>query len=216
MGIRPALGWLALLLFTTAAHAERGGAKDGGAFVAPVTPKTKAPGVILASAKVAPSAIVLVSAGKPQANYEAEIYSGVPLDGELAKGRGFDKGLVLMVFGRERRATYRVPMERIRRIVRLSAEEPLALASQTSPPKPAAAKPARERWDVLDTDDGVVVVATTTTNAGIFTTSDVYLFPRGANLDRRVAMLDALPPASRGRVREVLLVAERSLSGRGA
>ena len=37
----------------------------------------------------------------------------------------------------------------------------------------------KDRVDVIDTTEGTVIVATTTSNAGIFTSSDIYLFPKG-------------------------------------
>jgi hypothetical protein len=210
MTTKPALGWLALVLFATTSRAEgtRPLARDPGTIIAPVTPKTKAgPGVTEAAARASrPSPLLVLESAKPHADYEAETYSGVPLDSDLAKGKGLTKGLVLFVFEHERRAAFRVARDRIRRVVRLTSDEGIEVASLT---KGGALRHPRERWDVLDTDDGIVVVATTTTSSGMFTTSDVYAFPRGTTPERRLAQIDALPVQARGRVRDVLLAAER-------
>jgi hypothetical protein len=206
MGIKPALGWLALLLFTTTAQAE--GTRElihesprlGPPLLVPVIAKTKAPAP--SAARPGPGSLVVLDSEKPQRDYEAEVYSGVPLDGDLAKRRGLDKGLVLMVFERERRGTFRVAKDRIRRMVRLGAEDTMALAKASTQAR------RQERWDVLDTDDGVVVVATTTSSMGMFTTSDVFVFPRGATLERRISAVETLPATARGRVRDALVLAD--------
>jgi hypothetical protein len=143
---------------------------------------------------------------KPQRDYEAEVYAGAPLDGDIAKERGFDKGLVSMVFEKQRRATFRIGQARIRRIVRLAAEDRGLVAAVAG--AKVVARPPRERVDVLDTDDGVVVVDTTSENGGLFTTSDVYVFARGASLEQRVGALQAVAPAAAKRVREALVAAE--------
>jgi hypothetical protein len=211
--MKPALGWLALLLFATTAQAEgtrdlgRAPPKTRGSFSSPVTPKTKVQAVAASSL----SSLVVLESAKPHGDYEAEIYSGVPLDGALAKERGFDKGMVFMVFERQRRATFRVGQSRIKRVVRLVAEDrtamlPVVAGSGTT--KPGMARPPREHLDVLDTEDGVVVVDTALQNEGMFTTSDVYAFPRGATLEQRVGALQALPVPARGHVREALVIAE--------
>jgi hypothetical protein len=210
MSTKPALGWLALVLFATTSRAEgsRPLVRDAGAVIAPVTPKTKAgPGAVEAAARASrPSPLLVLESAKPQVDYEAETYSAVPLDGDLAKGKGLAKGLVFMVFDHERRAAFRLGKERVRRVVRLTSEDGVEVASLT---KAGALRHPRERWDVLDTEDGVVVVATTTTSSGLFTTSDVYAFPRGATLERRLAQIDALPIQARGRIRDVLTASER-------
>lgn len=213
MGIRPAMGWLALLLFTTTARAEsprdllKGGAKPSrsllGQGTTPVTPKTKA--LPVSSQRDATTFVVVESSGKPRADYEAEIYSGVPLDGSLAKERGLGKGLVMMVFERERRAAFRVARDRIRRVVRLAGDAPTISLIRL---EPAVARPGGH-VDVLDTDDGVVVVDTEVTHAGMFVTSDVYAFPKNATLEQR---LNALPSPARARLREALVRADRMMS----
>jgi hypothetical protein len=142
-----------------------------------------------ASAASAPdlAALVIVETElRPTVDYQAEVYAGVPLDDRYAKERGFDKGLVSMVFEKQRRIAFRVPRGTIKKRVRFAAG-------------------ARDRLDVIDTEDGFIVVDTTTTSAGIFTTSDVYVFPRSSSLQQRVAMLAAVPPIPRERVRQALV-----------
>jgi hypothetical protein len=211
MGIKPALGWLALLLFTTTAQAEgsrellKVAPKTKAPPVGSVTPKTKAPGPIITTAAtmVSTPLAVIESTDKPRADYDAEVYAGVSLDSPLAKERGVDKGLVLMVFERQRRTAFHVGRERIRRIVRLAAEERAMVASaRTTPAR------LRDHVDVLETDDGVILVDTAVQGAGMFATSDVYVFRRGAALEQRVGALEAVPASARDRVREALVAAE--------
>lgn len=228
MSIKPHLGWLALLLFTTTAQAEGArelfGPKDSSdvrargtksaAIVASVTPKTKAPPraravVTTTSAVVATGTLTVVeTTTKPRMDYEAEIYSGVPLDSAIAKEHGYDKGLVTMVFEHERRAAYRVGREHIRRVVRLAVAEPErpALVSTT----PAVGKTGHV--DVVEVDNGsVVVVDTSVERSGLFTSSDVYVFPKNTTLDKRVGLLErltGLAHAKRARLREALVTAE--------
>jgi hypothetical protein len=161
------------------------------------------------AAVASPAALVVVETiEKPKTDYQAEVYSGVPLDDRYARERGVDKGLVLMVFDKQRRAAFRVPREKIKKRVRLAttaqAAPPVIVASLGASSRTAAANAAGDHVDVLDTDDGVVVVDTATTNAGIFTTSDVYVFPRGATFDRCMAMVASAPLAARERVRAAL------------
>ena len=220
MGIKSALGWLALLLFTTTAQAE--GSRDllkgqgtrlgqsPKSVAAPVTPKTKAPGPLVAAAQSSPrsSLVVVESTLKPRADYEAEIYAGVPLDSPMAREQGFDGGLVYMAFEHHRRGTYRIGRDRIRRLVRLASEErPALTTTQATAGHPLTVRP-RDHVDVLDTEDGVVVVDTSTQRAGIFTTSDVYVFPRNATLDQRVGAVENVRSPIRERLREALVAAE--------
>ena len=229
MGIKPALGWLALLLFTTSAQAE--GARDlvkpktpSGtltkplpAAVAPVTAKTKAPALVAVAQAQSPGPLSVVeSTTKPRTDYEAEVYSGVPLDAPFAIERGLDKGLVTMVFERQRRPAFRIGKDHLRRVVRLGerAGDPRGPAADERAFTLVHASTmtrAKEHVDVLDTDDGIIVVATSSQNAGMFTTSEVYVFPRGAvTLEQRVAALEAAPVETRARIREALVVAEWS------
>ena len=90
-----------------------------------------------------------------------------------------------MVFEKVRRAAFRVPRDKIKKRVRFGAG-------------------GRDRIDVIDTHDGFVVVETSTTSAGIFTTSDVYVFPKTATSQQRVAMLAAAAPVPRERIRQAL------------
>lgn len=127
-----------------------------------------------------PSVTVLESVEKPTVDYQAEVYSGVPLDDPYARERGLDKGLVKMIFDKQRRPAFRVAHERIKKRVRFTGEGP------------------RDHVDVIDTEDGFVVVETTTSNAGIFTSSDVYVFAKGATLEQRLALV------TRERVRQAM------------
>ncbi len=142
---------------------------------------------------------VITTSLKPPADYEAEVYSGVPLDGSYARERGLGKGLVYLVFEKQRRATFRVPHEKIRKLVRFVADDVAPVMVVKTAPV------ARTKIDVLDTQDGLVAVETVTANAGIFTTSDVYVFGRGASIDQRLA---AVPPATRERLRRAIALAQ--------
>jgi hypothetical protein len=217
MGIKPALGWLGLLLFTTTAQAEgtrellkgpydksmKAAARAGDA----VTPKTKAPGpVIMVNASSSRAALgVVETTGKPRSDYDAFTYAGMPLDSALAKERGLEKGLVHMVFEHQRRASFRVERDRIRRVVRLAAERSIAIAAHANGTQPNMNV---DHIDVLDTEDGVVVVDTASGGGGMFVTSDVYVFARNATLDQRIGAVEAVPTSVRGRLREALVAAE--------
>jgi hypothetical protein len=225
MGIKPALGWLALLLFTTSASAE--GSRDltkqapkskTPGLVAPaprsviaVAPKTKAPPIVQVSTPAHAPLAVVESTTKPKTDYEADVYSGVPLDTPFAKERGLDKGLVTMVFERQRRAAFRVGRDRVRRVVRLASDDRgLAIVRASTAPVSAAARP-KDHLDVLDTEDGFVVVDTASAAGGMVTTSEIYAFPRTAvTLEQRVAVLEVVPSPAKERVREALVIAEWS------
>jgi len=213
MSIKPAMGWLALLLFTTTAQAE--GSRDlftrppktSKAPVAAVTPKTKAlppAAAIPVAATTAGALLIVESTGKPRADYEAEAYAGVALDSPLSVERGLDGGLVSMVFEHQRRPAFRVGRDRIRRVVRLAADDRGAMAIVRSAP---TARP-KDHIDVLDTDAGVVLVDTAVLSAGMFVTSDVYVFSKHSTLDQRIAALEAVPAPARERLREALVAAE--------
>lgn len=137
----------------------------------------------------------------PTTDYQAETYAGVPLDGAYAKERGLGKGLVYMVFERQRRPAFRVGHDRITKVVRFveAAQVNVVLAKSTT----------ATRVDVLDTKDGIVVIEMSTTNAGIFTTSDVYVFPSSATPTQRNSALDRMAPATRERIRAALAIALR-------
>lgn len=142
--------------------------------------KPAAPVVKPVVAVVSPALSVLESVEKPAVDYQAEVYSGVPLDDAYARERGVDKGLVRMVFEKQRKLAFRVAHERIKKRVRFSGEGP------------------RDHVDVIDTEDGFVVVETTTSNAGIFTSSDVYVFAKNTTMEQRLAMV------TRERVRQAM------------
>ncbi|MBX3263465.1 MAG: hypothetical protein KF782_27590 [Labilithrix sp.] len=263
MSIKPALGWLGLLLFATTAEAggARGllgiGAKAPAAAAksaleesavaskpapasrpaptpkaavgpkapaaskaalgskasrrdgagSPVTPKTKAAPLVAVAASGAGALSVVESVRAPRADYEAEVYAGVALDEPIAKTRGLDRGLVTMVFEKERRPAFRVGKDRIRRVVRLAAGEraPVALVRAAS----VTAEP-RDHVDVLDTEDGVVLVDTVVESSGLFVTSDVYVFGPRATLDQRIGALEAAGAPARERLRQALVAAEWS------
>jgi hypothetical protein len=197
-----------LLLASPAIAAPRGKARK----------KTASPAAAVAAAAAAaapapgPSVVVLEIVERPKGDYEAEVYSGVPLDGRYARERGLDKGLVYLVLEGQRRASFRVPRERIRRVVRLAvreAKETIALVRQ-APLLAVSARPgAADRLDVVEAEDGTYVVETTTRSAGIFTTSDVYAFPKGASLEQKVAVLRRVAPGARERIARALAAAAR-------
>lgn len=153
-------------------------------FAAP--PKTKAPAkkpvVKPVVAVVTPSSAVSVleTVERPAVDYQAEVYSGVPLEDPYARERGLDKGLVRMVFEKQRKLAFRIAHERIKKRVRFTGEGP------------------RDHVDVIDTEDGFVVVETTTSSAGIFTSSDVYVFAKNTSAEQRLAMV------TRERVRQAM------------
>jgi len=226
MGIKPALGWLALLLFTTTAQAEGpardlinkaggGGKGKGVPSVASVTPKTKAPPSLVAvsAQSTQPQLSIVENTGKPRGDYEAEIYSGVPLDGAIAKERGFDKGLVTMMFEHQKRGAFRVGREHIRRVVRLAAAEERSLVVTTMGVGVGAgrAKP-KDHVDVLELEEGsILAIDTSVQSSGMFTASDVYVFAKNATLDARIGAVEALPAiptTTKARLREALVAAE--------
>ncbi|AKV01043.1 hypothetical protein AKJ09_07706 [Labilithrix luteola] len=174
----------------------------------------------------APSGLVVIETIlKPKADYQAETYSGVPLDDAYAKERGLNQGLVMMVFEKQRKPAFRLSHERISKIVHLVGEglrAPVALtrttaASPLTPvllPPPGAAKdlpgaPAgfSDRVDVVESSEGTFVIETVTANAGIFTTSNIYAFPRTMGPGQRSAALERLAPATRTRVLNALTLA---------
>jgi len=158
---------------------------------APPAKKTQA--VTPAPAPVAPRLRVLDRAETFVMDYQAEVYSGVPLSDPYARERGLERGLVWLAFSDERQLSFRVPKEKMKRLTRLVMDdEPrtppgFALVTQRTVTPGNYAAPAdtrnypKDRVDVIDTTEGTVVVATTTSNAGIFTSSDVYLFPKNKN-----------------------------------
>lgn len=151
-------------------------------FAAPpkAKPPAKKPVLKPVVAVVTPSVSVLETIEKPRVDYQAEVYSGVPLDDAYARERGVDKGLVRMVFEKQRKLAFRVAHERIKKRVRFTGEGP------------------RDHVDVIDTEDGFVVVETTTSNAGIFTSSDVYVFAKNTSVEQRIALV------TRERVRQAM------------
>jgi hypothetical protein len=64
----------------------------------------------------------------------------------------------------------------------------------------------RDRVDVLDTTDGTVVVMTSTGNAGIFTVSDVYVFPKSTP-EAELAFAEKAPALYRERLKDALVLA---------
>jgi hypothetical protein len=187
MGLKPALGWLSLLLFTTAAQAETASRRPPPPVT--VTVKTKAPPPVKAIVNRPGGTVAVVDVVvKPKLDYQADAYAGAPLTTATARELGLEGGLVRMMLSSERRSGYRVAKDEIRRVVRL--------ASEGSGP--------RDHIDVIELEEAVVLVDTKAHAGGMFVTSDVYAFPRGASLEQRVG---ALPPG-RERLREALVVAE--------
>jgi hypothetical protein len=187
MGIKPALGWLSLLLFTTAAQAETASRRAPPPVT--VTVKTKAPPPLKPVVNRPGGTVAVVDiVTKPKLDYEADAYAGAPLTTAAARELGLEGGLVRMVLSSERRSGYRIAKDAIRRVVRL--------ASESSGP--------RDHIDVIELEDSVVLVDTKAHAGGMFVTSDVYAFSRGASLDQRVGVL----PPGRDRLREALVVAE--------
>ena len=159
---------IAVVLFAAPPKAKAPAKKPAPAAVKPVV------------AVVTPSVSVLETVERPTLDYQAEVYSGVPLDDAYARERGVDKGLVKMVFEKQRKLAFRIAHERIKKRTRFTGEGP------------------KDHVDVIDTEDGFVVVETTTSNAGIFTSSDVYVFAKGATLEQRLALV------TRERVRQAM------------
>ncbi len=94
-------------------------------------------------------------------DYEAEVFSGVPLTDTYAVDRGVNEGLVFLVFKHMRQVEeYVIPNEDISAVVQIRYDMDVY-----------------DRTDVVFTQDNVVMVHTTTSNAGIFTSSDVYVLP---------------------------------------
>jgi hypothetical protein len=145
-------------------------------------PPAKKPALkpVVAVVTASPSVSVLETIEKPTVDYQADVYSGVPLDDAYARERGVDKGLVKMVFEKQRKLAFRVAHERIKKRVRFTGEGP------------------RDHIDVIDTEDGFVVVETMTSNTGIFTSSDVYVFAKNTTMAERLAMV------TRERVRQAM------------
>jgi hypothetical protein len=105
--------------------------------------------------------VVSCTPGPVSSDYTAETASGVALTDPYAVARGADKGLVrLMDQGGRRTKRYVVPHDRIRAIVRVKYDGTLP------------------DWaDLVFTPSDLIVVRTSTANAGIFTGSDVYQLP---------------------------------------
>jgi hypothetical protein len=160
----------------------------------------------------APAGLVVVETMKaPTVDYEAEVYSGVPLTDAYARDRGLANGLVRMVFEKQRRTSFRIPHDKIKRVVRLADASSADVAiTKRGPfvPVVAARSVPRDRIDIIETDGGIIAIETATTNAGIFTTSDVYVFARGATFEQRIAALATLDNASRDRLRAALTLAK--------
>ncbi len=159
----------------------------------------------------APKGLVVIETIKePATDYDAEVYSGVPLSDTYARDRGLSKGLVRMVFEKERRLAFRIPHEKIRRVVRLAAHDARDIAIKKRGPFVPVVETRtipRDRIDIIETDAGYIAIETTTTNAGIFTTSDVYVFPRGATLEQRIQALANVDRDTRERLRNALTLA---------
>lgn len=104
--------------------------------------------------------VVSCNSGPITADYKAETASGVPLTDPYAVERGANKGLVRMMSERGRRTKqYVIPHARIRAIMRVRSEADIP-----------------EWVDLVFTRTELMVIHTSTADAGIFTNSDVYQF----------------------------------------
>jgi hypothetical protein len=115
--------------------------------------------------------IVSCDAGPIAADYAAGTAAGVPLTGPYAVQRGADKGLIsLMGQAGVHARRYIIPHHLIRAIVRVEYDQVIP-----------------DRVDLVFTAKDLMLVHTSTSNAGIFTTSDVYRLPYDGNgsVDRK-------------------------------
>jgi hypothetical protein len=102
--------------------------------------------------------IVSCDSGPIAADYAAETASGVPPTDPYAVQRGADKGLIsLMSQGGVRAKRYIIPHDLIRAIVRVQYDQVIP-----------------DRVDLVFTTKDLMLIHTSTGNAGVFTTSDVY------------------------------------------
>lgn len=125
---------------------------------------------------------VACETGPPARDYHAWTESGVSLHDPYAVQRGLANGLVsLMNEGGRSVRTFVVPRLEIRGIVRVQFNSEMP-----------------DRADLLFEKRALVVVYTTTTNAGIFTISDVFRLPLTAvhsgSLDSSILAKDAEVP----------------------
>jgi hypothetical protein len=105
--------------------------------------------------------IVSCDSGPIAADYAAETASGVPLTDPYAVQRGADKGLIrLMSQGGVRAKRYIIPHHLIRAIVRVQYDELIP-----------------DRVDLVFTMTDLMLIYTWTSNAGVFTTRDIYQLP---------------------------------------
>ncbi|MDC0742828.1 hypothetical protein [Polyangium mundeleinium] len=101
-----------------------------------------------------------------QSGYSAETASGVPLDSPYAREREADKGLVTVMPGEQRTREFLVPRERILSALEIRYD-----------------RGVHDEIDFLRLTGGdAIVVHTYTTNAGIFTVSDVWPLPATSKL----------------------------------
>ncbi len=115
--------------------------------------------------------LVSCDAGPIDADYVAETSSGVKLTDPYAVARGADKGLVMIMSqGGKRAKRYIIPHRLISAIVRIQYDQDLL-----------------DRVDLVFTTGAVMLIHTSTANAGIFTISGVYEMPYGhsGKLDRK-------------------------------
>jgi hypothetical protein len=152
-------------------------------------------------------------------DYQADVFSGVPLTDPYVKERGLDHGLVWMAFTNQRQLAFRVPKEKLRHVTRMVVDDEPARAAAFAPKRVFAVdfrvstagsgtttSEMRDRVDVLDTTDGTVVVMTSTGNAGIFTVSDVYVFPKSTP-EGEIACAEKAPALYRERLKDALTLA---------
>jgi len=220
MGIKPALGWLALLLFTTTATQAEGlsslkkdlsqslsgltakGATPTAAMT--VTAKTKAPprgageGSLGASGKARrpESALVLVSnaIGRPRADYKADVLAIGAASDDVAATPGHLVTVTTLPFS-DKDASLRQRKAAYKidrdRIRRVTRFVDADLTSERG----RRLVPTRNHIDVIETVDSFVLVETRAHASGpaasrATVTSDVFTFPRSSTLEERVTMLD--------------------------
>jgi hypothetical protein len=109
-------------------------------------------------------------------DYVAEVFSSVPLTDTYAVERRVDSGSVFLVFENMRQVEeYVIPNEDISAVVQIRYDMDVY-----------------DNTDVVLTQENVVMVHTTTSNAGIFTRNDVYILPYPETGFEYISLLNGL------------------------